>query len=118
MSSRALCEYILSNLLLPILTSLCRRSEFEECVENSQNPLCAGKLLVHLASERITAIPRKQVPKCCVQFEYRLGKLLLAYSESVTFDKTADQFLHAVLRTRLDVHRLAMYEYYPQGHHS
>ena len=84
------------------------REEFEKCLEAPLQEYNAGNLLVHLSTKKIDLIQRKQVEKAPKEFEYRLQKLLIQYSDSVTFDKTADQFLHAVLRTRLDPHRLAM----------
>jgi hypothetical protein len=84
------------------------REEFDCCVSSPLDEECAGNLLVHLSTGKIDLIQRQVVEEAPKQFEYALQKLLIAYAESVTFDKTADQFLHAILRTRLDAHRLAI----------
>jgi hypothetical protein len=100
------------------------RDQFEQASQSLASPLSCGKLIVHMASSTIMDIPRVPCPKQSFPSILNVENLVSRHASTVrtsvnlrdahltsfqvSFDKTSDAFLHAILRMRLEPHRLAL----------
>ena len=84
------------------------QQQYEEVTDGLADPLNCGRLIVHLSSRRVFDLPRVSCPKMPMPAILNIERLITAYAPTVSFDKTSDAFLHAILRIRLEPHRLAL----------
>jgi len=84
------------------------RNQFDTSSLGLADPLCCGNLIVHMASSSIMNLKRIPCPPQAIVAVHNVETLIQKHASTVSFDKTSDAFLHAILRLRLDPHRLAL----------